>query len=129
VEFALIAPPLFLLLFGTIEFGRLLWTREAIYETAISAARCMGILGSSCTASGTYSSTKTTIYVQTVAKNWEVSVPTSGITLDSSTTCGGITGFSKVTIDYTFQSPLAKLLKALSGGIALTASACFPNQP
>jgi Flp pilus assembly protein TadG len=34
VEFALVVGPLLLLIFGVFEFGRLLWTREAIQGRA-----------------------------------------------------------------------------------------------
>ena len=40
VEFALTVPVLLLLLFGTIEFGRLLWTQNSIQYAVEQAARC-----------------------------------------------------------------------------------------
>jgi Flp pilus assembly protein TadG len=68
IEFALVAPAFLGLLFGTVEFGRLLWTEQALQETAIAGARCMAILQSACTAGGRYySSANTTTYVQQVA--------------------------------------------------------------
>ncbi len=48
VEFALVLFPLLLVIFGVIEFGRAMWTREALQETAIAGARCMGVLNSNC---------------------------------------------------------------------------------
>jgi Flp pilus assembly protein TadG len=43
VEFALVAPMFLMLVFGAIEFGRILWTEQALQETAIAGARCMAI--------------------------------------------------------------------------------------
>ena len=65
VEFALVLPMFLMLVFGSIEFGRLLWTQQALQETAIAGARCMAIAqgsnanNSPCAASGRYSSTTT----------------------------------------------------------------------
>ncbi len=40
VEFAMLAPVLFSLIFGAIEFGRFLWTLEALNYAVQEAARC-----------------------------------------------------------------------------------------
>lgn len=96
IEFALVAPAILGLLFGTVEFGRLLWTEQALQETAIAGARCMAILQSACTAGGRYySSANTTTYVQQVASQWGVTLQTgdsSATTLEPSLSdnpCGG----------------------------------------
>jgi Flp pilus assembly protein TadG len=56
VEFALTVPALLLLLFGTFEFGRLLWTQNSIQYAVEQAARCaaMGQApgATSCTSTG-----------------------------------------------------------------------------
>ncbi|HVB90296.1 MAG TPA: TadE family protein [Beijerinckiaceae bacterium] len=127
IEFAIVAAPLLLFLTGTIEFGRLLWTREALRETAISAARCMGVLGVSCRSGGVYNSAQTLSYVQDRALAWSVVVPSSGVTLSDNATCAGVGGFSQVTISYTFATALPLFVGALKS-VPLTASACFPNQ-
>ena len=68
IEFAIVAPAFMMLLFGTVEFGRLLWTQQALQETAIAGARCMAILQTGYTAGGRYySSANTTTYIQQVA--------------------------------------------------------------
>jgi Flp pilus assembly protein TadG len=41
IEFAIVVGPLLLLMFATLEFGRMLWTREALQSAAIAGARCM----------------------------------------------------------------------------------------
>ena len=84
VEFALVAPMFLMLVFGAIEFGRVLWTEQALQETALAGARCMAIAqgtnpNGSCTSSGSYSSTgKTKTYMQNVASGWGLTVPSAG---------------------------------------------------
>ena len=48
VEFALIAPALFMILFGAVEFGRLLWTQAALHFAVEEAARCASVTPSVC---------------------------------------------------------------------------------
>jgi Flp pilus assembly protein TadG len=126
VEFALVIGPFILVLFGVIEFGRLLWTLNALQETAIAGARCMGVLNTSCAVSGAYSSTNTTAYIQSVAAGWDVTVPAGNITLNSGASCAGVANFSQVTITYTFQSVIPMISPLVSD--PLTVNACFPNQ-
>jgi len=130
VEFAMVLTPLLLMIFGVFEFGRLLWTREALQETATAAARCMALASSSCAASGVYSSANTTTYIEGLATGWGVTLTSSNMTLTSSTTCAGVTaanGFSTVTLTYTFQSVVPNLVNALRSGMTLTTTACYPN--
>jgi Flp pilus assembly protein TadG len=130
VEFAAVIGPLLLLTLGVFEFGRLLWTREALQETASAGARCMGMSATSCGSGGTYSATNTTTYIEGVANNWGVTLTNADIALNNSTTCAGVSapnGFSTVTISYTFQSIVPNEVKALTGGEALSNTACFPN--
>jgi len=51
VEFAIIAPVFFLLLFGAIECGQMLWTQNALQYAVERAARCAIIDISTCTQS------------------------------------------------------------------------------
>jgi prepilin-type N-terminal cleavage/methylation domain-containing protein len=62
VEFGVVGLALLILIFGSIEFGRLLWARQALQATAIEAARCIGILAASCAAGGAYSQGKSQTY-------------------------------------------------------------------
>jgi Flp pilus assembly protein TadG len=127
VEFAMVLPMFLMLVFGGIEFGRVLWARQALQEAAIAGARCMAILQSSCASGGAYSSSGTTSYIQNVASGWGLSVPTSGISLNNAASCGGASGFSQVTLTSTFTSVVPKIVQLAAGGTSLTASACFPN--
>lgn len=130
VEFAMVIGPLLLLICGVFEFGRVMWTREALQETATAGARCMGMTASSCASGGGYSSTGTITYIEGVAAGWGITLTASDITLASDAACAGVTaanGFSSVTIAYPFQSIAPNVVKALSGTTTLTATACFPN--
>jgi Flp pilus assembly protein TadG len=128
IEFAFVAPAFLALLFGTIEFGRLLWTEQALQETAIAGARCMAILQSGCTAGGRYySSANTTTYVQQVASQWGVTLQSGDIQLTPNASCGGTIGFSQVTITSTFTTPVPQIVLLAAGGTSLSATACFPN--
>ncbi|WP_246725303.1 TadE/TadG family type IV pilus assembly protein [Beijerinckia sp. L45] len=129
MEFALISIPLLLLVFGTIEMGRLMWTREALQQSAIAGARCMGMTQTACGSAGVYSAALTTNYVAAQAASWSIPLTASNITLNAAASCGGLTGFSQVTLTYTFRSVVPVLIKALGSGAALSASACFPNHP
>ena len=132
VEFALVFPMFLMLVFGAIEFGRLLWTKEALQETAIVGARCVAIAqgsnptNSPCATSGTYSSTTAKNYIQRVAGRWGLSLPLSGINPDPAGS-GGCTGLSEVTLTSTFTSVVPNLVHLSAGGITLSASACYPN--
>jgi hypothetical protein len=73
----------------------------------------------------------TTTYIQTVANQWGVSLPSGSITQNpgSSPTNCGTSGFSAVTLTFTFQSVVPYLTNIPTGGIPLSATACFPNNP
>ena len=134
LEFAILAIPMLLLILGTLEFGRLMWAREALQMTANEGARCMGILASSCASSGAYSSTNTTTYIETVAATWGITLTSSNVALtrpstnaDCTPVSGNSTNMSEVTITYTFETAVPQLLTMLSGGKSLTGHACFPD--
>lgn len=128
VEFAIVLTPLLLIVFGGIEYGRLMWTRTALQEVAMATARCMGVKQPSCASGGSYSASAATSFAQAEATSWAVTIPTANITLSNSATCSGVSGLSQATLSYTFQTALPLLLGSLSGGKTLQASACFPNQ-
>lgn len=127
IEFAVLAPSLLAMSFGVYEFGRWAWTLEALQESATSGARCVGIGQSACESSGAYSSGSTVSYVQGVAQSWGITVPSADITSNNSTSCGGVTGFSQVSISYVFTSVVAKIIPAGSSGTTLTVNSCYPN--
>ncbi|HVO26849.1 MAG TPA: TadE/TadG family type IV pilus assembly protein [Candidatus Margulisiibacteriota bacterium] len=127
VDFALVVPPLLALTFAIIEYGRFFWAQEALEQTALAAARCMGIHQSSCASGGAYSASATQTFIANTASSWGISVPTANMTLNNSATCAGTSGFSSVTLTTNFVTAVPGLLPLPSGGTTLTASACFPN--
>jgi Flp pilus assembly protein TadG len=130
VEFALVVVPLLLFLFGTIEFARLMWTRQSMQSLAITAARCMGILGTACSTNGTtVDMTLTKSYVISRASGFGVRLTSGDITVTSNASVDEcrVSGFSKVTINYTFNTVAPKLIAVLAGGSQLQVEACFPN--
>ncbi len=129
VEFALISMPLILLLLGIMEYGRLMWTRQTLQESALAGARCMGMVQTECGTAGVYNASLTTSFVMATAAKWSIPLTASNITLNNAATCGGLAGFSQVIVSYTFVTVAPKILTALSSGTALSATACFPNHP
>jgi Flp pilus assembly protein TadG len=127
LEFALTAPAMMLLSLGTLEYGRLSWTQEALQSAAVSGARCMGVLAPGCASTGAYSETSTQTYITNAAGAWSVGVTSSQMSLSRTASCGGVNGFSQVTINYTFQTALPLLADALANGVALTVTSCYPN--
>ena len=122
--------PLILMMVGVLEYGRLLWTREALQETADAGVRCMGMTATSCASGGAYSSTNTTTYVEGVAARWGVTLTGSNMTLSNSGACAGVSApnsFSTVTLTYTFQSIVPLTLLGMSSAANLSTNACFPN--
>ncbi len=117
-----------MLTLGTVEFGRLLWTQEAIEATAIQTVRCIGMLSSSCASGGSYSSTNATTYAETVATGWGVTLTAADLTLTANEASDTCTGLSQISITYTFDTVVPGLLTMLAGGSTLTAQACFPNR-
>jgi Flp pilus assembly protein TadG len=127
IEFALVYTPLLLVIFGTIEFGRAAWTSEALSNIAIAAARCAGLVQSTCGVNGVYSQAMTVSYIENLAADSSVQLADPDITINTTATCAGVPGFSQVTINYSFVTPLATFLPSMSGGVPLSATACFPN--
>jgi Flp pilus assembly pilin Flp len=128
VEFAMVAGPLLLLLFGTIEFGRLMWLRQALEETATVGARCMGIPQPECMNGGAYSASTARAYILAEASAWGLAVDQDDLVINRASTCSGLADFSTVSITYSFSSAAPALLEALDVGPTFTSQVCFPNQ-
>ncbi len=128
IEFGFLAVPFLGLALGVYEFGRACWILEAIQESAVQGARCIGVQQSGCFSSGSYDATGTISYVRAVAGGWAVSLPSADITATQSTTCGNVAGFAKIQISYQFTTIVSRFIPALRSQ-TLTASSCFPNNP
>ena len=129
IEFAIVIPLLLAMVLATVDFSWLIWSVEAVQQGASNGARCMGVLGNSCTSSGVFSVSLTTNYIQSLAATRGVNFPSGSITLSSSTTCASTSGFSKVSISYSFQTIIPNILKAFGVQPVVNVVACFPNQP
>jgi len=55
IEFAMLAVPFLGLALGILEFGRACWTLEALQESAVQGARCIGVHQTGCYSAGSYS--------------------------------------------------------------------------
>lgn len=132
IEFALVVVPLLLFLFGTIEFARLMWTRQAMQSLSVTAARCVALLQPDCTSAGAYDVTTTKNFIIARAGSFGVSLATGDITINQAAAATQaecrISGFTMVKIDSQFTSPASRLLTVLAGSTSLTTKACFPNQ-
>jgi TadE-like protein len=135
IEFALLAPIFLILVFGSIEYGRLLWTQQALQQAATSGARCMAIAhgaiqSSPCASGGTYSPSSTNTYIENIASGWGLSVKDSDIHLDTTgADCGGTSGLVEVKITNNFNTPVPQIVLLAAGGTSLTALACYPSNP
>jgi Flp pilus assembly protein TadG len=86
VDFAFTAPVFFLLVFGTIEYGRLLWAQNSIQYAVERAARCSAVNPSVCpddTATATFAASQ--VYgIQIDSSAFTVTHPTCGVQVEVS---------------------------------------------
>ncbi len=128
VEFALVAVPLLLVLFGIIEYGRLQWTRSAMESVANSGARCIGIGQVECSVSGVYNAAKAQTFILETATELSLQLSSSDIAINNTATCNGVSGFAEVSLTHTFETALPFIFGQMSTGVPLTAAVCFPHQ-
>ena len=119
IEFALASTALMLLVFGIVEMGRMLWTRQALQGAAAETARCLAIGSPLCQGGSAYAAT--------AAANRGISgLQSSMVAVSVDNPCGtGAGNFTKVTITYPYASVVPSFVAAPAGG--LTATACFPQ--
>jgi len=111
VEFALLAPVLFSLILGAIEFGRFLWTVEALNYSVQEAARCWVVNPDGKCATSTA--------VQTFAAN---AAPQLGFAASNFTASVAACGY-QVVASYKFKFIATGLIPFAP---TLSAQACFP---
>ncbi len=113
VEFALIATPLLLFLFGIEETARVMWTQAAVNMAVEDAARYSSVNGptGACTAPATVQS-------YAAARAWGLSLPSGDFTA-SSPACG-----CQVVASVPYTSIVPKLVPY---NLTLSANACFPQ--
>lgn len=128
VEFALVAGPLLLIMFGTVEFGRLMWARQALEETATRGARCMGIPQEACTRDGGYDPAATRAYIVEAGRAIGIDIEPGNVELDRAASCSGLSGFSRVRVTVEFRTALPGVVSSLGVPRDLVTEVCFPNQ-
>jgi Flp pilus assembly protein TadG len=108
-EFALILAPLVLLLFGILEFGRVLYYQNALHYSVQAAARCASIDTTTCS-----STTQTQSYAAGIsAAGFDSSVFTA-----TAPACG-----NNVAASY----PMTLLIPFVNVSLTLTANYCYPK--
>ena len=108
VEFAIIAPVFFLLLFGAIEGGQMLWTQNALQYAVEQAGRCAIFNKATC---GNDAQTRS--YAATLVYGQNVNAAVFSIT---SASCG-----SRVSASLPFTAIVIPF------NVTLTASSCRPT--
>ncbi|WEK46771.1 MAG: pilus assembly protein [Candidatus Andeanibacterium colombiense] len=118
VEFAILAPIFFAMIFGIIEFSRYAWIHQTLNDVAYATARCMSV-GTGCT-----SSTLQKTYAVNRAGGFGVTIAATNVTPVTNTTCKGYAASNSVTIRANFHSPVEGLIPAMP--TQLVSIACFP---
>jgi hypothetical protein len=89
----------------------------------------MGVLGTSCTSGGVFSSSATQSYIQGVIASRGVALPANSTSFSTTASCGSASGFSKVSISFAFSNIVPNILNAFGVRPTVSVAACFPNQP
>lgn len=111
VEFALVMIPFLLLIFGTIEFSRLVWTQSSLQYAVERAARCAAIDTVNC-------GTPAQIQNYAVAHMLAPGVPSSAFS-SATVACGiSVTASTNFTFILTFVAPAP---------VPLNAKSCYPK--
>jgi Flp pilus assembly protein TadG len=124
VEFAAIALPLLLLLFGSVEISRFIWTRHALQDAATAGARCLGLRTAPCFDAGEMDAAAATGLVQAQAAEWAVSLPAASVVPEGEGVCGSAAGFARVRIVHRFAAVVPVLPE-----MSVDVEACFPVMP
>jgi Flp pilus assembly protein TadG len=124
LEFAFVITPFLLLVFGGMEYARMLWTWQALQSAGDQTARCVAIGSLDCP------SASQTTYAVNAAKNYGASaLVASGVRIvnpSTGTPCNPATGNTDVAVTLTmsFTSPAGTLIPGLTR--TLTTVSCYP---
>ena len=108
VDFAMLAAPLFILVFGTMEVGRMLWYQNALNYSVDEAARCASIDVNNC---------NTSDQIKNYAADRSGAGFASGVFSARTQQCG-----NQVTASY----PMSLNIPLLPISLTLTAQSCYP---
>ena len=125
LEFAIVAVPLMLLLFGTIEFGRMVWALQAMQLAGDQTARCVAIGASACATPSAYAASiaQGLGAVGLTASGVAVSIQTASSSPAVCTLSGSNTA-TLVKLTLIFSSPVAALIPGINQ--TLTTNSCYP---
>ena len=109
LEYGIILPVVFVLVLGTIDLGRLIWTAVTLSRAIEAAARCGSVNTNLC-------GTASQIQQDAVSEAWTLTVTSSNFAV-ASQACG-----LNVSASYTFTFFTPGL-----GSVTLNPAACFPQ--
>lgn len=121
IEFAAIALPLMLILGGSMEVSRFIWTRLALQDAASTGARCLGLRLAPCATDGNMDTGGTIGFVKDQAQQWAIAISDQSVTPDASAACHGIADFARIAIRHRLTSVLVVLPDTW-----IEVEACFP---
>ena len=124
LEFAILASALFLLLFGCIEGGLLMWTRGTLQSVAAQTARCSAVTAPLCA-----SASQSKQYAVNLAQSWlgTALIVTADVTITTPSTCGSGNApgtFQKVIIA---APSWVGAIAYPFGAHSVNVTACFPT--
>jgi Flp pilus assembly protein TadG len=122
VEFAFIGPALILLLFGTIEGGRMLWTQNTLQYVVEQAARCAVVNQTTvpngpCNTSPCGTTAQIQSYAACMAYGQKLSTSVFSVATPG---CGANTTQVSASLPYTTAAPV-------KFSVTLTAQSCRPS--
>ena len=124
VEFGFIASPLILMLLGTVDGGRMLWTQNALQYAVEQAARYAALNQGACTQQGSTTTCYTTAQIQSYAASMAYATNISASQFASANPGCGATTIAN-TMLVTASVPYTPLFP-YPHSITLTASSCRP---
>jgi Flp pilus assembly protein TadG len=105
IEFAFVAPVLFILTIGTIDVGRLVWSASMLHHMAREATRYASVRGSEA------NSPVNAADIDTYVKNRLIGIPGSEVTVTTTWTPNNNPGGTvQVQLDYTYSFLLGTLV-------------------
>jgi Flp pilus assembly protein TadG len=117
LEYGLILPVLLLLVFGTIEVGRLIWTYTTLVRATEASARCAAINPTAC-------GTVAQIAGRAATEAWGLALEPSIFT--SQTQPCGVQVRAIYTHSLLIPWPGGSAPQGAANGITLTVTACYP---
>ena len=125
LEFVLAAPVLMVLLFGAIEYARLVWTMQALQLAGDQTARCVAIMGSACASPAAYAVSTATGFGALGLQAANVTIDNTPPATTNAAACSPASGnlAVRVQLSLAFTSVAAGLLPGL--GQTLKTSSCF----